>query len=104
MWAGHSNALCHYGMAMCEEWMDRGYNDELWSDFHLASSGPLVLPPWMGSYRLHSSHRARLLCKDASYYRQFGWKELPSETYFWPHSATYDWRRIIGDHADGSDR
>lgn len=103
MWRGYTDALAHYGLAVCVEWRSRGYVENLWPDIYcFLSSGldaPYKLPPWFGSYRVHSSHRARLLCKDAGYYRKLGWTELPSESYYWPHSQ-YDWRRMLGDKAD----
>lgn len=105
MWKGHTDALCHYGMMNCIVWRERGYTDNLWPDFYCLlkePSKPFVPPPWWGSFRLHSSHRARLLCKDAKHYRALGWTELPSESYFWPHGPNYDWRRTLGDAADAS--
>lgn len=41
-------------------------------------------PIWLGYPKFHSQHRARLLSKKPEWYRQFDWKEQPSENYIWP--------------------
>lgn len=87
MWRGHLYPLAWYGVAICDEWIARGYTDNCrqriidlgctgWRD---------PLPPWMGDERLHASHRAALLCKLPAHYSQFGWGDVPATyTYYWP--------------------
>lgn len=81
MWLGHSNALKMYFNTMVEEWIGRGYNNTM-EPYVLR--GNIFLPKWIGTRRLHSSHRANLLRKDPEHYGRFGWKEEPAEGYYWP--------------------
>jgi hypothetical protein len=86
MWRGHEFDLCHYGIVMCTEWLQRGYVDTMLPRFentvdHLESTGP---PPWMGDDAFHSSHRAALLFKHPAHYRLMGWSESPALAYVWP--------------------
>lgn len=85
MWRSHTNLLVEYGKAMCLEWMDRGYDDNLYDEilaFQVRKTE--VNPSWLGDERLHSSHRGRLLAKNPKWYKQFGWTDEPRKTYFWP--------------------
>jgi hypothetical protein len=86
MWRGHELALAQYGLAICNEWLFRGYKDSLAGDFYtltfdLEDTG---LPPWWGDERVHSSHRSNLLRKNPKWYGQFGWQESDDQEYFWP--------------------
>jgi len=91
MWKGYEAALALYGVRMCEEWIDRGYNDNLLPYFQeelfiyhgRKPLSTLELPPWFGDENLHRSHRANLIRKFSDHYTPlFG--ELPMEPYFWP--------------------
>jgi len=84
MWVGHAPCLAWYGVVICDEWIRRGYQDNL--RLRIASHlGPDRTPPWwLGDERMHSGHRARLLMKKPEWYSQFGWLEKPSEDYWWP--------------------
>jgi hypothetical protein len=43
----------------------------------------IIVPPWFGFQDLHSSHRANLIRKNPSHYRdQFGWNESPKVLLF----------------------
>lgn len=89
MWRGHEIALAVYGLAMCEEWRNRGYKDSLLPFFEKfieenAKSKSKAPPKWLGRGDVHSSHRSNLLRKDSEYYVFFGWKEDPSQPYIWP--------------------
>lgn len=90
MWRGHEAELCTYGMAMCEEWIKRGYKDSLLSFFmdaydQYVSDGRSEEPPaWLGEDDIHASHRSNLLRKDPDYYGKFGWKENAGLEYVWP--------------------
>ena len=91
MWAGYIPALAIYGEAMCDEWIRRGYNDNLRSFFSERADYPaqVQLPPWLGREDIHSSHRARLLEKFPEHYSAFGWSEVPSaDGYVWPGEST----------------
>lgn len=88
MWAGHEGVLWAYQVAICHEWVDRGYKDTclgktlvLYTDMGAAHD---EAPPWLGLKKLHSSHRANLLRKDPTWYGRFNWPESPQEGYYWP--------------------
>ena len=94
MWRGYERALASYGLAICDEWLSRGYKDTMRAKFLdcLPPSAPTpAMPSWLGSPTFHASHRAALLYKDPKYYSRFGWTELPavpdakgSLPYVWP--------------------
>lgn len=87
MWEGHENALCRYGLEMCDEWIRRGYEDTCRPEItrlirpHEASND---LPKWWGG-PIHASHRASLLHRLPEWYSQFRWTEAASDDpLFWP--------------------
>lgn len=90
MWASHKTSLCLYAIAMCSEWLSRGYKDTLlpWftNEHHQLLLGGYIHtdPSWIGDEALHASHRSNLLRKDPIYYSQFGWTETPDLEYVWP--------------------
>lgn len=88
MWKGYEIALLHYGVANCETWISRGYNDSLLPRFKNALENhagvPYEFPWWLGNEKLHSSHRSRLLAKKPDWYSQFGWTEPTNIPYWWP--------------------
>lgn len=86
MWRGNENALIRYGIAMCDEWIARGYNDTLRRKFldmyPIEKSGSL--PRFIGNRNFHVSHRSNLLRKDIVHYRKY-WPALTdSLPYVWP--------------------
>jgi hypothetical protein len=95
MWAGYEPALLVYSIVMCREWVRRGFNDKLTSEFMAAYNRvrPTVrknkYPPWFGDYAFHASHRGNLLRKDMRHYGQFGWRESPDLPYIWPTGAVH---------------
>jgi hypothetical protein len=94
MWRGYEYALALYGSAMCQEWIDRGYNDSLLPEFEAVIAGmeedgidprdPRVYPDWLGDDRIHASHRSNLLRKDFSFYSKYKWQEPNDLPYIWP--------------------
>ena len=86
MWRGHECALLSYGIAICQEWLSRGYNDTMLPRFReLHGIWPFTnKPAWYGNAAFHASHRAALLAKDPAHYSQFGWTETPALAYVWP--------------------
>lgn len=85
MWRGYENALVIYGVAMCDEWISRGYKDTCrdkilaYRDYNTA----VVVPKWLGREDFHESHRSNLLRKNREYYSQFGWTEPDDLEYVW---------------------
>ena len=78
MWEGYEEALMLYSNAIIDEWLFRGYNNNL--ERYLVPK-EIVKPPWLGDLNFHASHRSNLLRKDSVYYSQFGWTE--------PHNLPY---------------
>lgn len=92
MWRGYEYQLCLYGQAMSEEWISRGYRDNLLPMFKRLANALVKkdrnqsVPPWLDD-ELCSNHRANLIRKNADHYSQFGWTESPTEGYIWPDRA-----------------
>lgn len=86
MWDAHRWWLLLYGISVCEEWRSRGYRDTLLVKFldEIEKLEPGPYPDWLGLEKLHSSHRANLIRKDAKYYKGLGWTEVPQVGYYWP--------------------
>lgn len=86
MWRGHKDALVVYGIAICREWLSRGFNDTCSEKIAAFSSGDIITdsPAWLGSEPFHASHRSNLLRKDPSHYAQFKWTDGPDLPYIWP--------------------
>lgn len=95
MWRGHTPALVSYGVAIVEEWTERGHGDTTRSNIvefvhpaAPASQDELAdeqrLPPWLGWPDLHRSHRAALVRKDSEHYRS-RFPHTPDDLeYVWP--------------------
>lgn len=85
MWRHNVPGLIAYGVAICNEWLDRGYKDTCLEKI-LSFGEPDFsdLPYWWGVEEVHSSHRSSLLFKNPEYYSQFGWTEAPTYGYIWP--------------------
>lgn len=87
MWKGYENCLLLYGVAICKEWINRGYKDNMLGRFELnllhSKKEKLLIPSWLGKDNFHASHRSNLLRKNKKYYSQFGWKEPDNLPYVW---------------------
>ena len=85
MWAGYEESLAHYGMAICGEWIQRGYKDSLLTQFEQYSGRTRPSSPyWLGNAAFHISHRSNLLRKDMAHYGAF-WPHVPADiAYIWP--------------------
>ncbi len=90
MWESNVFQLIEYGMAICQWWIDLGYNDSIYMQLWEIKKNNIFalhtknMPSWFGDERLHSSHRSNLLRKDAKYYNQYGWTEPSTLPYWWP--------------------
>jgi len=87
MWAGYEQALCSYGLAICEEWVDaRGYRDtvagKIWKYVDLDAE--VKMPLWLGDEDFHRSHRSNLLRKMPEHYRRYWPCERDDLPYVWP--------------------
>ena len=88
MWAGYESALKLYFNLCVQEWVRRGYNNNMELE-----DVPYVIkyPYWLGNDIFHSSHRANLLRKDRAYYSKFFWTEDPSSPYAWYDTDKRQW-------------
>jgi hypothetical protein len=70
MWTGYEYQLLQYGIAICTEWIDRGYNDSLLEEFTSLKQSikDTGLPPWIGDEKFHAAHRSNLMRKKSEYY------------------------------------
>ena len=91
MWGGCELRLLAYGSAICDEWIARGYEDNMKPRFEaefmrLVHSGAShMLPSWFGAYEFHEAHRAMLWRKDPDYYDFFlGTFDDEVSDYWWP--------------------
>ena len=57
MWKDYVPALKHYTNVIIQEWITRGYNNNM--EFY--DTGKIIMPDWIGNEKFHSSHRANLL-------------------------------------------
>lgn len=80
MWRGYENALKHYHNAIIEEWVRRGYKNNMPLE---SIDTNISYPPWFGREDFHASHRSNLLRK-SSYYSKYNWTEGPDLPYVWP--------------------
>lgn len=88
MWDGYDIALCYYGLAICNEWISRGYRDSIKFRIEdlmrILPYGNADYPYWLGDESFHAAHRSNLLRKDWRYYSRFGWDETNDLPYIWP--------------------
>ncbi len=103
MWKRNVISLACYGLAVCDEWLMRGYKDTCYDKimslaFEYAELGkpweyyrPHIelisiehKPEWLGREDFHASHRSNLLRKDPVWYGQFNWNEPDNLAYIWP--------------------
>lgn len=70
MWRNHEKTLCEYGIAICDEWIARGFKDSMRERFiaiHPTLSD-CELPDWFGVTNFHNSHKSNLKRKNPDYY------------------------------------
>lgn len=84
MWRGHEAGLAAYGLAMCSEWISRGYKDTCTEKIReLVEPDPSDLPVWWGRDDIVRSHRSNLIRKWHDYYAPF-WPDVPPDLpYVW---------------------
>lgn len=87
MWRGHEGSLMEYICAICDEWENRGYTDnvraqvlEIYTENDI-SAYAFTTPWWLGKQQFHRSHKSNLKRKDPDYYRFNVPDDLP---YRWP--------------------
>lgn len=80
MWRGFEEALKIYQNFTINEWIKRGYKNNM--SFEVVDESSIVMPFWLGDERIHRSHRSNLLRKDFDYYSQF-FSEPTDLDYYW---------------------
>lgn len=72
LWKNHEAALCVYGIAICQEWIKRGYKDNLkpkFLDFLIQNpTWEYDLPDIIGDQEFHVSHQSNLIRKFPEHY------------------------------------
>jgi hypothetical protein len=81
MWSGYESALQVYQNYTIQEWINRGYKNNMQFEEILIPSPQM--PSWFGDEEFHRSHRSNLLRKDYEYYSQF-FDEPTDLEYSWP--------------------
>lgn len=99
MWRGHELLLVEYGIAMCDEWIARGYKDtcrdkiielgrkavaELPAAESQEREPQPAAPSWLGNKELHISHQSNLIRKDPIYYSPIFSGVPDNLPYVWP--------------------
>lgn len=82
MWVGYEWALRCYHNQCIQEWLSRGYSNNM--PLMEEIGGCPDMPPWFGDDSFHASHRSNLLRKDPVFYGKYGWSEDPLMPYVWP--------------------
>lgn len=84
MWADNLAGLSAYGIAMCEEWVWRGYKDTCAEKIRaLVEPDPTDLPVWWGRQDIVDSHRSNLVRKAPEFYGDL-WAGVPDDLpYVW---------------------
>lgn len=85
MWAGCEQVLILYGLAICNEWISRGYRDTCRAKIlSFFDSEKFEAPWWLGIQEFHDSHKSKLLQKMPNHYNQFNWNVPLDLNYWWP--------------------
>jgi hypothetical protein len=84
MWRGCVNALKQYHNIAIDEWVRRGYRNNMKK---IRIHGKIVYPVWLGDDAFHAAHRSNLLRKNRDYYGAFGWTEPEDLPYVWPRRS-----------------
>jgi len=80
MWKGFSNLLAYYHNEMIDEWVRRGYNNNM---KHIIVPPSITQPLWLGSQDFHDSHKSNLLRKDSEFYGKYNWNVPNDLEYVW---------------------
>ena len=82
MWRGYQDALALYHNVVIDEWISRGFQNNM--PYLALPKDGIRLPLWLGDERVHSSHRSNLIRKAPDWYAAFGWLEASDLNYYWP--------------------
>lgn len=79
MWRKNIDALKYYHNCMIEEWVFRGYKNNM----KLYDIINFKMPDWLGYKPFHESHRSNLLRKDFNFYSRYNWNVEHNLEYIW---------------------
>lgn len=96
MWKGYEIALCEYYNCILEEWIKRGYSNNMQFLEINYSDLPIEYPWWLGNENFHRAMRSRLIEKFPEFYEpKFpGDKGFNDGKYLWPVNDTKKFRII----------
>ena len=80
MWRGFSNSLAYYYNEIVDEWIMRGYKNNM--DYIICPSS-ITKPLWLGDKDFHDSHKSNLLRKDPDFYGKYMWDVPDNLDYVW---------------------
>lgn len=87
MWVGHTVALGHYTLSICDQWISMGYKDTCKTKIeNILADLPtnLFLPDWLFDEEVSISHKSNLIRKFPEHYGQL-WPSIPDNLpYKWP--------------------
>jgi hypothetical protein len=89
MWQNYQNALVLYGLCICREWLNRGYNDTCADKIfkYFNKNEKLKLPPFFNDTDFHNSHKSVLIQKDQQHYQHM-WSNISN-------TSVIDWNKYI---------
>jgi len=91
MWRGSAFYLVRYGIAMCQEWKRRGFQDtveEQLRTIQIPFPSEFTFPTWTRDKWLQQSHRSNLVKKDKEHYGPIWPSAKTFFPYIWPKSNT----------------
>ncbi len=92
MWEGHEIVLLKYTWSIIDEWVYRGYVDNIHiqlqeignKHFGAWEETTISIPVWLGDENFHLSHKSNLIRKFPEYYGSI-WPDVPDDLpYIWP--------------------
>lgn len=89
MWRNYEYQLARYGIAICNEWVARGFNDNLTPFFwdkalEFEFLGHTAVPWWLGNTQFHTSHQSNLIRKLPDHYGPLFPGVPDNIPYWWP--------------------
>ncbi len=90
MWKGYEYALCIYSMAICHEWIRRGYRDTCLEKFDNIYEKYSKIwknrnePNWCFDENFHLAHQSNLVRKFSEHYRKYFPDVSDNLSYIWP--------------------
>jgi len=75
LWYDYLPALIEYHNVIVEEWIKRGYKNNMTL---LGCPAIVKYPPWLGRKDFHDAHKSNLLRKDKEFYGKYNW-DIPDD-------------------------